>query len=93
MAKAVYGSKLLVKGNSAITFINNVAQCGGALFCSRNTVTTFNGKSTAIFYHNPAKTQGGSLMSELNSVFYIKGQSTFILTNKNDTINQVLSQV
>ena len=61
-----------------VTFHNNKATQGGAVYCYNNTIMTTNGNSSITFANNTALEQGGALVVKHNADVKFKKHSTVI---------------
>ena len=68
----------LSDGSSTMTFINNRAQNGGAVFLAHHCNLSYGRSTAAIFKSNYAKIIGGGICSFNKSTIYIHGNSELI---------------
>ena len=74
-------SAITFKGNSKVTFNENIAINGGAVYSGDHSTITFEGNSTVTFTENNARRFGGALYSDYSSNITFKGNSTVAFNN------------
>ena len=76
----IESSQIVIKGNSCIQFINNIAlQDGGAIYLSSNSKITVSNNSNITFYGNTANDYGGAIYALLkeSSMYFNSSNMNF----------------